>query len=81
MGAFHTARQFFAKLESAIAKACSTGGRANAKKLMKQMVKQAKANGQKFTCDGCHEDLDRYQLTKNANDDYAKLDQLWNKQP
>jgi transcription initiation factor IIE alpha subunit len=45
------------------------------------MVKQAKANGQKFTCDGCHEDLDRYQLTKNANDDYAKLDQLWNKQP
>ena len=38
------------------------------------MVKQAKANGQKFTCDGCHKDLDNYELTKNATDDFKKLE-------
>jgi hypothetical protein len=41
---------------------------------MKQMVKDAKAKGEKFTCDGCHKDLDNYELTKNANDDYKKLE-------
>ena len=54
-------------------KACAKGGRAEAKKEMKEMVKKAKANGQKFTCDGCHKDLDTYALTKNAQDDYKKL--------
>lgn len=37
------------------------------------MVKIARANGQKFTCDGCHEDLDNDALTKSATDDYKKL--------
>jgi hypothetical protein len=55
-------------------KACAKGGRAEAKKLMKEMVKQAKANGQKFTCDGCHKDLDNYELTKNGAEDYKKLE-------
>ena len=55
-------------------KACAKGGRAEAKKMMKEMVKVAKANGQKFTCDGCHKDLDNYALTKNATDDYKKLE-------
>ena len=41
---------------------------------MKDMVKQAKAAGQKFTCDGCHKDLDNYELTKNANEDFKKLE-------
>ena len=41
---------------------------------MKDMVKQAKANGKKFTCDGCHKDLDNYELTKNATDEYKKLE-------
>ena len=54
--------------------ACAKGGRAEAKKMMKEMVKIAKANGQKFTCDGCHKDLDNYELTKNAQDDYKKLE-------
>ena len=42
--------------------------------MMKEMVKQAKAAGQKFTCDGCHKDLDNYELTKNATDDFKKLE-------
>ena len=42
--------------------------------MMKEMVKQAKAAGQKFTCDGCHKDLDNYELTKNANEDFKKLE-------
>jgi hypothetical protein len=55
-------------------KACAKGGRAEAKKMMTEMVKVAKATGQKFTCDGCHKDLDNYALTKNATDDYKKLE-------
>jgi hypothetical protein len=62
------------KGDSPTAKACASGGRDAATKLMKDMVKQAKAKSQKFTCDGCHKDLDNYELTKNANDDYKKLE-------
>ena len=62
------------KGDSPTAKACEKGGRAAAKKLMKDMVKQAKANGQKYTCDGCHKDLDNYELTKTATEDYKKLE-------
>jgi hypothetical protein len=64
------------KGDSPTAKACTKGGRAEAKKMMKEMVKQAKAAGQKFTCDGCHKDLDNYELTKNANEDFKKLEAL-----
>ena len=62
------------KNDTPTAKACTQGGRDAATKLMKDMVKQAKAKGEKFTCDGCHKDLDNYELTKNANDDYKKLE-------
>ncbi|HEY6475882.1 MAG TPA: hypothetical protein VI456_04820 [Polyangia bacterium] len=62
------------KPDTETGKACAKGGRAEAKKVMKEMVKVAKANGQKFTCDGCHKDLDNYELTKNATDDYKKLE-------
>jgi hypothetical protein len=62
------------KGDTPTAKACTQGGREAATKLMKDMVKQAKAKGEKFTCDGCHKDLDNYELTKNANDDYKKLE-------
>ena len=62
------------KPDTATGKACAHGGRAEAKKVMKDMVKKAKANGQKFTCDGCHKDLDNYELTKNATEDYKKLE-------
>jgi hypothetical protein len=62
------------KPDTSIGKACAKGGRAEAKKEMKEMVKVAKANGQKFTCDGCHKDLDNYDLTKNATDEFKKLE-------
>jgi hypothetical protein len=62
------------KGDTVTARACAKGGRAEAKKVMKEMVKQAKANGQKFTCDGCHKDLDTYELTKNAVEDFKRLD-------
>jgi hypothetical protein len=62
------------KGDTATGRACAAGGRADAKKAMKEMVKQAKANGQKFTCDGCHKDLDNYALTKNAVEDFRKLE-------
>ena len=41
---------------------------------MKDMVKQAKANGKKFTCDGCHKDLDNYELSKSATEEFKKLE-------
>jgi RNA polymerase sigma-70 factor (ECF subfamily) len=56
-----------------IAKACTSGGRAAAKKLMKDLVRRAKARGDKLTCDGCHTDLDAYGLTASARGDLAKL--------
>ena len=62
------------KPDSPTGKACAKGGRAEAKKVMKEMVKVAKANGQKFTCDGCHKDLDNYALSANATDEYKKLE-------
>ena len=62
------------KGDSPTAKACAKGGRPEAKKIMKEMVKQAKAAGQKFTCDGCHKDLDNYELTKNAVEEFKKLE-------
>jgi hypothetical protein len=62
------------KGDSPTAKACAKGGLAEAKKVMKDMVKTAKANGGKFTCEGCHKDMDSYALTANAQDDYKKLE-------
>ena len=67
------------KGDSPTAKACAKGGRTEAKKIMKEMVKQAKAAGQKFTCDGCHKDLDNYELTKNGAEDFKKLEAIYKK--
>jgi hypothetical protein len=64
------------KGDTPTAKACATGGRAAAKKLMKKMVEDAKKKKEKFTCDGCHKDLDNYELTKNATEDYKKLEAI-----
>jgi hypothetical protein len=62
--------------DSATAKACAKGGRAEAKKMMKKMVADAKAKKGKFTCEQCHKDLDNYVLTANAKDDFKKLEEL-----
>ena len=61
------------KGDAATAKACAKGGRAEAKKIMKEWSSRRR-RGQKFTCDGCHKDLDNYELTKNATDDFKKLE-------
>jgi hypothetical protein len=60
--------------DSPTAKACAKGGRPEAKKVMKKMVADAKAKGQKYTCEGCHKDLDTYELTSNGKDDFKKLE-------
>ena len=44
-----------------------------ARKVMKDMVTAAKANGGKFSCDGCHQDVVSYELKPNAAEDYKKL--------
>jgi hypothetical protein len=62
------------KGDTPTAKACAQGGRDAATKLMKDMVKQGKAKGLTFKCESCHSDLDSYELTKNATDDYKKLE-------
>lgn len=66
--------------DSETAKACAKGGRAEAKKAMKKMVADAKAKGEKkYTCEGCHKDLDNYELTKNSKEDFKKLEALLGK--
>jgi len=64
------------KGDTPTAKACASGGRDAANKLMKDMVAKAKAAGQKFKCEGCHKDLDSYELTQNAQADYKKLESI-----
>ena len=59
--------------DSPVAKACAKGGRADAKKVMKEAVKTAKVNGKSFTCENCHKDLESFTLTANAKDDFGKL--------
>ena len=40
---------------------------------MKELVKRAKANGHRFTCDGCHRDLDSFLLLDGARAELARL--------
>jgi len=58
---------------SPTARACAKGGRDDAKKVMKQMMAAANANGGKFSCEGCHNDLETFALRANAVEDYKKL--------
>jgi hypothetical protein len=64
------------KGESPVAQACRRGGRAEAKKVMKGAVKAAKEKGGKFACDGCHKDVENFQLKSNAREDFKKLLEL-----
>jgi hypothetical protein len=62
------------KGDSDTAKACASGGRQAANKLMKKMVADARAKGQRqFSCEGCHKDLDNFALKDSAKADYDKL--------
>lgn len=59
--------------DNIVVKACAKGGRTEAKRLMKEMVKDAKRKGAKFTCEQCHKDLESWELTPNARADMKKL--------
>ncbi len=62
------------KADTVVGKACASGGRKEAKKLMKEIVKKAKEKGTKFQCDGCHKNMDStLELTKDAKADFKKL--------
>lgn len=64
------------KGDSPVAKACAGGGRKEAAKTMKGLVRTAKEKGTKFTCESCHKNTDDYQLKSNAKDDFKKLLEL-----
>ena len=67
------------KGQGIVVQACAAGGRVEAKKLMKAMVKEAKTRGVKVTCDGCHHDLDSYALTEHAREDFKQLEAVLTK--
>lgn len=59
----------FAEVEAA----CAEGGTKAAKELMKDYVKQAKAEGQKLKCSSCHDNTKNYTLAENAVADLRAL--------
>lgn len=64
-----TAKKFkYDKVE----KACKEGGRKAAKKLMKGVVKKAKAAGEDVNCKTCHKSLKSFDLTDGAEKKLAK---------
>lgn len=64
-----TAKKFdHAKVE----KACKSGGRPAAKKLMKDVVKKAKAAGADVNCKTCHSSLKSFELTDGASKQLGK---------
>ncbi len=52
--------------------ACTEGGRSAAKKLMKGVVKKAKAAGGDVNCKTCHTSLKTFALTKDAHTKLGK---------
>lgn len=65
------------KGDSPTKQACEKGGRKEAAKQMKAMVKTAKGKGVVFVCDDCHKNNDDYALTDNATKDFEKLLAAW----
>ncbi len=64
-----TAKKFkYDKVE----KACKDGGRDAAKKLMKDVVKKAKAAGEDVNCKTCHKSLKTFDLTDDAEKKLGK---------
>ncbi len=56
--------------------ACDKGGRNEAKKLMKDIEKKAKAAGKKSECKDCHSDQKEYKHKDNSKKDYTELRKL-----
>ena len=61
------------KGDSPVAKACAQGGLVDAKRTMRDLVKDGKRNGVKFECDDCHKNDTGYDLTPQARDNFKKL--------
>jgi hypothetical protein len=61
------------KGDSPTARACQRGGRPEARRVMKAMITAAGGKGVKFSCDNCHQSLVTYELTKDAVENYKKL--------
>jgi hypothetical protein len=62
------------KGDSPVAQACRDGGAKAAKAAMKDLVKRAKDNGQKFRCDDCHKDpQDNTKLAPDAREKFKQL--------
>jgi hypothetical protein len=61
------------KGDSPVAKACTQGGLIDAKRVMRDLVKQGKKAGQKFECDDCHKNDTGYDLTPQARDKFKTL--------
>lgn len=59
--------------DSPIAQACRAGGRPEARRAMKSLVKEARAKGQKLDCEGCHKNTDSFELKPGARDELEKL--------
>lgn len=58
---------------SPVADACVRGGLSLAKRTMKELVKTARENGYRFTCEGCHKDLDGFELVSDAREQFRAL--------
>jgi hypothetical protein len=61
------------KGDSPVAKACTQGGIIDAKKAMRDMLRDGKRAGVKFECDDCHKNDVGYDLTPDARDKFKKL--------
>jgi hypothetical protein len=61
------------KGDSPVAKACAEGGLVDAKRAMRDLVKNGKKAGVKFECDDCHKNDTAYDLTPQARDNFKKL--------
>ena len=61
------------KGDSPVAKACASGGLVDAKRTMRDLVKNGKKAGVKFECDDCHKNDTGYDLTPAARENFKKL--------
>jgi hypothetical protein len=61
------------KGDSPVAQACAKGGLIDAKRVMRDLVKQGKKAGQKYECDDCHKNDTGYDLTPQARDKFKSL--------
>src|SRR5687768_3147266 len=57
-------------------KACKEGGIKEAKKLMKDLTKQAKKKGMKVDCDTCHKDETKWTLTDDGKKRFDEMTKL-----